>query len=395
MARLHRPQAVAQLEQALGEAPVVLLTGPRQAGKSTLAREVVEPSALNVFDLEDPRDLARLADPTLALSGVAETIVIDEAQLQPDLFPVLRVLVDEDRRPGRFLVLGSASPDLVGLGSESLAGRVTFVELGGFSLAEVGPDRLDTLWLRGGLPESFLAADDSASSRWRDDYIRTFLQRDLAALGFGMPAATMRRFWSMLAHFHGQTWNGAELARSIDVSQPLVRRYVDALTDALVVRQLQPWHANIDKRQVKSPRVFIRDTGLLHRLLGIETMLDLQRHPKLGASWEGMVIEHLATRPDVTDPSFWSTHTGAEIDLRLQLGTQVIGVEVKRTDTPRTTKSMHSAIESLELDHLYFVYGGDHRFPLTESITAVPAQSVLMAPTAAQALEVAASSELT
>ena len=383
---IDRKEAAARLRQALAEAPVVLLTGPRQAGKSTLARSVVDVPTQNIYDLEDPRDRARLAEPALTLTGSQGTVVIDEAQLRPDLFPILRVLVDEDRRPGRFLVLGSASPNLVGLGAESLAGRVTFMELGGFTLTDVGTDRLDTLWFRGGLPQPFLADTDESAIRWLDDYIATFLQRDLASLGFGMPATTMRRFWSMLAHYHGQTWNGAELARSIDVSEPTVRRYVDALTDALMVRQLQPWHANISKRQVKSPRVYIRDTGLLHRLLGIDSRLALDRHPKLGASWEGMVIEHLATRADVADPAFWSTHTGAEIDLRLTVGGRVIGVEVKRTDAPSTTKSMHSAIESLQLDHLYVVHGGVHRFPMTETITAVPASQVLMAATAGEAL---------
>lgn len=381
-----RTDSEAQLREALRSAPVVLLTGPRQVGKSTLARKVISGDATSFFDLEDPRDLARLGEPTLALSApslIDSTVVIDEAQLQPNLFPILRVLVDQDRRPGRFLILGSASPDLVGLSAESLAGRITFVELAGFGVSDVGADSLERLWLRGGMPEAFLAPDDDRANRWLDDYITTFLQRDLAALGFGMPAATMRRFWSMLAHYHGQTWNGAELARSIDVSQPTVRRYIDALTDALVVRQLQPWHANIKKRQVKSPRVFIRDTGLLHRLLGIDSALELQRHPRLGASWEGMVLEHIATRPDVVDPTFWSTHTGAEVDIRLTLGGRTIGIEIKRTDTPKTTRSMHSSIESLALDHLYVVHGGSHRFPMTEEITALPATKVLLAPTAA------------
>jgi hypothetical protein len=312
--------------------------------------------------------------------------VIDEAQFDPTLFPILRVLVDEDRRPGRFLVLGSASPDLVGLSSQSLAGRVSFVELGGFSLADAGAGKLDRLWVRGGLPQSFLAADDETSIRWRDDYIATFVQRDLAALGFGMAATTMRRFWSMLAHYHGQTWNGAEIARSIDVSESTVRRYVDALTDALMVRQLQPWFANTTKRQVKSPRVFIRDSGLLHRLLGIGSQLDLERHPKLGASWEGLVVEHLVTRPDVRDASCWSTHSGAELDLRLEVGAKIVGVEIKRTDAPSTTKSMRSALATLELDHLYVVHGGRHRFALDDLITAVPAVDVLLAPTAATGL---------
>jgi uncharacterized protein len=379
---LERSNAERRLRQALASAPVVLLTGPRQAGKSTLARRVVAASQRNFFDLEDPRDLARLAEPTLALADLPSTVVIDEAQLMPDLFPILRVLVDADRRPGRFLVLGSASPDLVGMSSQSLAGRVSFVELGGFELSDLGVEQLDRLWLRGGLPESFLAVDDQMSNQWRDDYITTFLQRDLRSLGFGMPAATMRRFWMMLAHYHGQTWNGAELARSIDVSESTTRRYVDALTDALVVRQLPPWFANISKRQVKSPRVFVRDSGLLHRLLGIGSDVELDRHPKLGATWEGMIVEHLATQPDVRDASFWSTHAGAELDLRLQVGSKVIGVEIKRTDTPRIGKSMRIALETLELDHLYVVHGGRHRFALGESFTAVPATQVLTAPTA-------------
>ena len=296
MPLIDRPVDAQNLREAMAHAPVTLLTGPRQAGKSTLARQTVVSSPSAFFDLEDHRDLARLAEPTLALRDHGETLVIDEAQRMPDLFPMLRVLVDENRRPGRFLILGSASPDLVGLGSESLAGRVTFVELGGLRLTDVGADRLDDLWLRGGLPESFVAPTDEASNRWRDDYISTFLERDLANLGFRFPAATMRRFWTMLAHYHGQTWNGARIARSIDVSESTVRRYIDALTDALVVRQVPSWFANVSKRQVKSPRVYIRDSGLLHRLLGITSMLDLERSPVLGASWEGMVVEQLLAR---------------------------------------------------------------------------------------------------
>lgn len=365
------------LREALERSPVVLLTGPRQAGKSTLAREVVAPARSHFFDLEDPRDLARLSEPTLALSGLSGTVVIDEAQYVPSLFPILRVLVDQDRRPGRFLVLGSASPELVGLSAQSLAGRVTFLELAGFTLGDVGSQHADPLWLRGGLPESFLAPTDEQSSRWRDDYIATFLQRDLAALGFGMSPTTMRRFWSMLAHYHGQTWNGAELARSLGLSQSTVRRYLDALTDALLVRQLQPWHANISQRQVKAPRVFIQDTGLLHRLLGITTMVDLRGHPKCGASWEGLVVEHVATRPDVDDASFWSTHSGAELDLRVLTGGRTIGIEVKLSETPTVTRSMRSAIESLDLDHLYVVHAGEHRLAMSSSVTAVPAREVL------------------
>ena len=356
-----------------------MLTGPRQVGKSTLARQFVASSPSAFFDLEDHRDLSRLAEPTLALRDTGETIVIDEAQRAPDLFPTLRVLIDENRRPGRFLILGSASPDLIGLDSESLAGRVTFVELGGFRLADVGADRLDDLWLRGGLPESFVAVTDEVSNRWRDDYISTFLERDLADLGFRFPATTMRRFWTMLAHFHGQTWNGTRVARSIDVSEATVRRYIDALSDALVVRQLPPWFANVSKRQVKSPRVYIRDSGLLHRLLGINSMLELERSPVLAASWEGMVAEQLLSRFADSQPAYWSTHGGAELDLRLEIDGRVLGFEIKRTARPAVSKSMHSAIADLQLDHLFVVHAGPHRFPLTDHITAIPAPNLLTA----------------
>ena len=374
---VERPDDAAALRAAMKRSPVTLLTGPRQAGKSTLVRRVVDPSPSSVFDLEDYRDLARLAEPMLALRDTGETIVIDEAQRMPELSESLRVLVDESRRPGRFVVLGSASPDLTGLGSESLAGRVTLVELTGFRLSDVGASRLDDLWVRGGLPESFLAADDEASSVWRDDYIATFLERDLAGFGFRFPATTMRRFWTMLAHYHGQTWNGAAIARSIDVSEATVRRLVDALTDALVVRQLPAWFANISKRQVKAPRVYVRDSGLLHRLLGIGTRLDLERHPKLGSSWEGMVLEQLLARFGGAAAAFWSTHSGAELDLRLEIGGRVIGFEIKRTDRPSTTKSMHNAIADLELDRLVIAHAGTHRFDLTDRITAVGATDLL------------------
>lgn len=377
MPLVDRPDDARSLMEAVSRAPVTLLTGPRQAGKSTLARQNISSSGSAFFDLEDHRDLARLAEPTLALRDTGETVVIDEAQRLPELFPTLRVLVDENRRPGRFVVLGSASPDLVGLASESLAGRVTFVELGGFRLSDVGVDALDGLWLRGGLPESFLAETDVASNRWRDDYISTFLERDLGNLGFRFPATTMRRFWTMLAHYHGQTWNGARIARSIDVSESTVRRYVDALTDALVVRQLSPWFANISKRQVKSPRVYIRDSGLLHRLLGIDSMLELERSPMLGASWEGMVVEQMLTRFANANPSYWSTHGGAELDLRLEIDGRVLGFEIKRTSQPTVSKSMYSALADLHLDHLFLVHAGPHRFPLTDQITAISATDLL------------------
>ena len=379
MELVDRPTDVDALRRAVARAPVTLVTGPRQAGKSTLARQVIASSPSAFFDLEDYRDLGRLAEPMLALRDTGETIVIDEAQHKPDLFPTLRVLVDENRRPGRFVILGSASPDLVGLGSESLAGRVTLVELSGFRLGDVGTDRLDTLWLRGGLPESFLAPSEADSNHWRDNYISTFLERDLAGLGFGFPTTTMRRFWTMLAHYHGQRWNGTEIARSIDVSESTVRRYIDALTDALVVRQLPPWFANIKKRQVKAPKVYVRDSGLLHRLLGIGGMLELERHPKLGAGWEGMVIEQLLNRYPRGYPSYWGTHGGAELDLRLESEGKVFGFEIKRTEMPSTSKSMHIAVADLNLDHLVVVHAGRHRFPLAERITAIGAAELLTA----------------
>ena len=402
-----RPDDERALLDAVGHAPVTLLTGPRQAGKSTLVRRVLQPSPAAFFDLEDYRDRTRLAEPMLALADRGETIVIDEAQLLPELFASLRVLVDEQRRPGRFVVLGSASPDLTGLGAETLAGRVSFVELAGFRLGDLSGDRcdndvpdddrldgdqpgeqrrggsrLDDLWLRGGLPPSYLAPDLEASNRWRDDYIATFLERDLANLGVRIPATAMRRFWTMVAHFHGQVWNGAAVARSIDVSTTTVRRYLDALTDALVVRQLPPWFADVGKRQVKSPRVYIRDTGLLHRLLGIADHVELERHPRLGASWEGLVVEQLLARLDSaarSTASFWSTHSGAELDLRLAVGGRTLGFEIKRTERPALTRSMHSALADLELDHLYVVHAGAHRFALHERITAISAAELLTA----------------
>jgi predicted AAA+ superfamily ATPase len=376
MKRIPRPDDEARLRAALARAPVVLLTGPRQAGKSTLARAVVDGPPSNVFDLEDPRHVARLGEPTLTLPRLQGTVVIDEAQRRGDLFPVLRVLADEDGRPGRFLILGSASPELVGLRSESLAGRVALVELGGFQLRDVGAASLDALWSRGGFPRSFLAPDDPSSAAWRDDFIATFLERDLANLGTRIPATTMRRFWTMVAHYHGQTWNGAELARALGVSQPTVARYLDALTDALVIRQLQPWYANVSKRQVRSPKVYVRDSGLLHRLLGITDLDDLLAHPKAGASWEGFVIEQILAT-DATDPWFWGTHGGAELDLLVSLLGERVGVEVKRTAQPAVTPSMRLALDDLGLERLVVVHAGDRRFPLGDRIEAIGAREAL------------------
>jgi predicted AAA+ superfamily ATPase len=289
------------------------------------------------------------------------------------------VLIDEDRRPGRFLVLGSASPDLIGMASESLAGRVEILELPGLRAQDVGEAGFDELWHRGVLPPSFTASDAETSTRWRDAYITTFLERDLTALGFRLPSTTMRRFWTMLAHYHGQTWNGAELARALAMSEPSVRRYLDALTDALLVRQLPPWYANLSKRQVRSPKVYIRDTGLLHALLGVTDETALLGHPKVGASWEGFVIEQLLTLLEPRDPSFWATHAGAELDLRLEMAGRQIGVEIKRTDRPAITPSIRNALADLELDHVYIVHAGAApRFQLSPRVSAVPARELLL-----------------
>ncbi len=366
-----------RLREAMSLAPVVLLTGARQVGKSTLVQQVVEVPPSNFFDMEDPRDQARLSEPELILPSLDGTIVIDEAQRRPDLFPILRVLADRHRRPGKFVVLGSASPDLVGLSAETLAGRVTLQELAGFRLADVGAASIDRLWVRGGMPRSYLLDTDKLSNRWRDDYIATFLERDLAQLGFRMPSTTMRRFWTMLAHYHGQAWNGSELARALGVSEPTVRRYLDALTDALVVRQLQPWFANVSKRQVRSPKIYIRDSGTLHRLLGIGDHDDLLSNPKVGASWEGFVIEQILMMDDVSDPWFWGTHGGAELDLLVSLGGRRIGLEIKRTARPTLTPSIRSAMESLDLDRVIVVHAGEHRFPLSAEVEAIPVAQLL------------------
>ncbi len=366
-----------RLRAALDRAPVVVLVGPRQAGKSTMARLVAHPVPGNHFDLEDPRDVNRLGDPTLSLASLEGTVVIDEAQRAPGLFPILRVLADEDRRPGRFLVLGSASPELIGMASESLAGRVAIVELAGLRVLDVGGDELDTIWRRGGLPRSYLGAEEE-SVAWRDDYISTFLERDLANLGVRIPPTTMRRFWTMVAHYHGQTWNGSELSRALAVSQTTVRRYLDALTDALVIRQLQPWFANIAKRQVRSPKVYVRDSGLLHRLLGLNSQVDLLGHPKVGASWEGFILEQMITCLQIRDPSFWSTHSGAELDLFATIGGRRLGFEFKRTDQPAMTASIRSSIDTLQLDHVFVVHAGKQRFAINRSVTALPAAELLM-----------------
>jgi uncharacterized protein len=376
-----RPEHLERVRVLLRQSPIVALLGARQIGKSTLARELAteRKSAVRFFDLEDSRDVLELESPMLALEPLRGLVVLDEIQLRPGLFSTLRVLADRPRTPARFLVLGSATPELLRQGSETLAGRVAFHELPGFDLSEVGVSSLDRLWFRGGFPRSYLARSSAASADWRRDFIKTFLARDIPGLGSSIPAATLERFWAMLAHYHGQLWNGAELGRSFGVSHTTVRSYLDLLAGAYVVEQLQPWTENLGKRLIKSPKLYIGDSGLAHALLGIETPAQLLRHPKLGASWEGFVIgqirRKLAARRE--ECFFWATHAGAELDLLVVRGSSRLGFEVKRTDTPKVTASMNSALESLKLERLDVVHAGPRTFALTPHIRAVAARDLL------------------
>jgi hypothetical protein len=378
--RIGRPHHVARLTALLRRFPVVAVLGARQVGKTTLARQVVAarrgPTA--VFDLENSEDLARLADPLLTLRRERGLVVIDEVHRLPDLFKTLRVLVDEPGSRRRFLVLGSAAPELLRQGAETLAGRIAYHELEGFRLDEVGVERLPRLWLRGGFPRSFLARTEAESGRWREEFIRSFLERDIPQFGLRIPAPALRRFWSMIAHCHAQTWNGSELARAFGVAHTTVQRYLDVLTETFMVRQLPPWHANLAKRQVRSPKVYLRDAGLLHTLLGVHTARDLEGHPKVGASWEGfalgVVLDRLGARPG--EAYFWGTHAGAELDLLVVRGGTRLGFEFKRTSAPTITASMRRALADLRLQRLDLIHGGRETFPLSDRIRAVPLDRV-------------------
>jgi len=369
---ISRPQILAQIRRALRRSRVVALLGPRQSGKTTLARLVVPEGSVNYFDLEDPASLARLSEPVTALAPLRGVVVIDEIQRRPELFPVLRVLVDRVPLPARFLVLGSASPALLRQSSESLAGRLETITLSGFSLAEVGVGALDRHWLRGGFPLAFLARSDSDSFLWRRQFVQACLERDLPQLGVTLPAAALLRFWTMLAHYHGQIWKASEPARSLGVSEPSVRRYLDLLTELFMIRQLPPWHENLQKRQVRAPKVYFRDTGLLHQLLGLRTQQELLSHPKCGASWEGYAIEETLKLVQPDEAFFWATHNGAELDLLLFTGGRRLGVEVKHADAPTLTPSMRIALADLRLDHLTVLYPGTKQYALAERITVAP-----------------------
>jgi uncharacterized protein len=378
---ISRTGHVQRVRQLLRRSPAVAILGPRQSGKTTLAADIRRSwSGRSVaFDLEDPGDLASLADPMLTLRPLRGLVVLDEVQRLPGLFPVLRVLADRPRSPARFLVLGSAAPGLLRQSSESLAGRLAFHELGGFSVEEVGVTHIDSLWLRGGFPRSFLARSGRESLDWRLDFVRTFLERDLPQLGVSIPAATLRRFWTMLAHYHGQVWNASEFARSFGVSDMTVRRYLDLLAATFVVRVLLPWHENVGKRQVKSPKIYLADSGLLHALLNIPAREDLERHPKVGASFEGFAVAAIADRLRVrwNECFFWATHAGAELDLLVVRGRTRIGFEIKRTVAPAVTPSMKTALKDLGLSRLDVIHAGDRTYPLAPRIRAVALERIL------------------
>ena len=371
-----RPSVLSAIEVALARRPVVVLTGPRQCGKTTLARELLSEASLNYFDLEDPASLARLDEPMTALRPLEGLVVIDEVQRRPELFPVLRVLADRRAKPARFLILGSASGDLLRQSSESLAGRMERIGIGGFSLREVGARAGQTLWRRGGFPLSYLADSEADSLAWRKQFMQTLLERNFPQWGVRVAAAALLRFWTMLAHYHGQVWNAAEHARALGVSESTCRRYLDLLSDALMIRILQPRHANLRKRQVKSPKIYVRDSGLLHQLLGIASDKALLSHPRLGASWEGFVMEQVLSVEPHDEALFWATYQGAEMDLILRRGDRLLGVECKRADAPRMTPSLHIALGDLQLERVAVIYPGDKRYPLSDRVEAVPFEAL-------------------
>jgi predicted AAA+ superfamily ATPase len=373
---INRPEFIKEIEASIRNNPVTAIMGPRQCGKTTLARAIAQSTESTIFDLEDPADFDLLSEtPKIILQQQKGLVILDEIQRIPELFPLLRVLADEPDSPRKFLILGSASPELVQKSSESLAGRIGFINLTGFKLNEVGYENMEKLWQRGGFPKSYLAFDEQQSTLWRENFIQTFLERDISNYGFNIPPVTLRRFWLMLAHYHGQIWNGAEFARSMGVSEPTVKRYLDILTGTYMIRQLQPWFENIKKRQVKAPKVYIRDSGILHALLGIKNN-DIYTHIKSGASWEGFIIEQLLYKLKTRDFYYWRTHSGVELDLMVLKDGIKLGFEVKFSETPKITRSMMSALDDLKLDHLFLIYKGQREFSLNEKIQAVPASKI-------------------
>lgn len=369
---IARKPLVEKIRSRLRHYPVVAVLGPRQCGKTTLARTFLSPVEANYFDLEEPVVAEIFENPMTALRDLTGLVVIDEAQQRPELFPVLRVLSDRKDNPANFLILGSASPSLSRQASESLAGRVAVIEMEGFGTREIARGQWEMLWHRGGFPLSFLASDDELSRQWREDFIQTFLKRDLANLGFGMSPQAMGRFWTMLSHYHGGIWNGSEMANALGLAVNTVRSYLDALCETYMVRRLQPWFENVGKRIVKSPKIYIRDSGLFHSLQRIGSPADLRTHPKLGASWEGFVLESLIRFWDIEDPYYYAVHAGAELDLFFLRGGRRYGVEIKRSDAPRSRKGYAVLVSDLQLDHLFVVYPGDRVYPIGERVTALP-----------------------
>lgn len=373
---IPRPDALRRITSVFKTHPIAALLGPRQCGKTTLARMISEQEPSTYFDLENPVDRQRLSAPLSTLEELPGLIIIDEIQRMPGLFELIRVLVDRPANPARFFILGSASPDLVRGVSESLAGRIGFIDLSGFNLLEVGGKNRSSLWIRGGFPRAYLAEDDASSAAWRENFIRTFLERDIPQLGITIPSETLRRFWTMISHYHGQVWNAAHFARSLGTSEKTARRYLDILAGAYMVRILPPWFENIRKRQVKAPKIYIRDSGILHSLLQIYTSADLQGHPKLGSSWEGFCLEQVIGELHTRDIYFWATHAGAELDLMLMASGKRYGFEFKYADAPRSNRSLHIAIDDLGLEHLWVVYPGRNEYDIDKNISAIPVESI-------------------
>jgi len=373
---IDRPEPLTRITQTFEVHPIAALLGPRQCGKTTLAKVLAKKEPSVYFDLESPVDLQRLSAPMTVLEALKGLVVIDEIQRKPELFELLRVLADRPKAPARFLVLGSANPAMVKGVSESLAGRVGFVDLSGFSLGEIGANRRETLWSRGGFPRSFLAGGDPTSFTWRQNFIRTFLERDIPQLGISIPAETLRRFWTMVAHYHAQVWNAAEFGRSIGSSENTARRYLDILSGAYMVRVLPPWFENLKKRQVKAPKIYVRDSGILHALLQLDSLHDVLGHPKLGGSWEGFAIEQILTVLHAPEAYFWGTHGGAELDLLIMKSGKRHGFELKYADAPGLTRSMRIALDDLGLHKLWVVYPGTRAYDLDEKVSVIPLHEV-------------------
>ena len=367
-----RKRYLSSVEQALKRNPIVALFGPRQSGKTTLARQLLDEASANYFDLENPVEAALLEQPMTALENLKGLVVLDEAQRQPGLFPVLRVLADRNEARAKFLVLGSASPELARQASESLAGRVEIIEIRGFDLEEVTPNKMDRLWMRGGFPKSFLAGSEADSVSWRENFIRTFLERDLGLLNIGISPVALRRFWTMVSHYHGQIWNGNEIAASLGVAPNTAKAYLDALEETFMIRRLQPWFENVGKRLVKTPKIYMRDSGIFHSLQHIHNKKSLLTHPKLGASWEGFALEEALRIFQPRAAYFYSIHSGSELDLFFIFNGKRIGVDFKRVDAPKISRSMRIALEDLKLDMLYVIYPGSRSYALDDKIQALP-----------------------